>query len=144
MTQVHDSPQSWVSEHIQKYVETDGAEGHIWNGVPTLLLTTKGRKSGELRRTALIYGKHGSSYLIVASQGGAPSHPAWYLNLSENSEVQVQVGADKFVAQARTANEQEKPELWAEMVKIWPAYDEYQTKTDRPIPVVVLDPVESS
>ena len=144
MTQVHDSPQSWVSEHIQKYVETDGAEGHIWNGVPTLLLTTKGRKSGELRRTALIYGKHGSSYLIVASQGGAPSHPAWYLNLSENPEVQVQVGADKFVAQARTASEQEKPELWAEMVKIWPAYEEYQTKTDRPIPVVVLDPVESS
>jgi deazaflavin-dependent oxidoreductase (nitroreductase family) len=144
MTQVHDSPQSWVSEHIQKYVETDGAEGHVWNGVPTLLLTTKGRKSGELRRTALIYGKHGSSYLIVASRGGAPSHPAWYLNLSENTEVQVQVGADKFVAQARTASEQEKPELWAEMVKIWPAYDEYQTKTDRPIPVVVLDPVGSS
>jgi deazaflavin-dependent oxidoreductase (nitroreductase family) len=144
MTQVHDSPQSWVSEHIQKYVETDGAEGHIWNGVPTLLLTTKGRKSGELRRTALIYGKHGSSYLVVASQGGAPSHPAWYLNLSENSEVRVQVGADKFVAQARNASEQEKPELWAEMVKIWPAYDEYQTKTDRPIPLVVLDPVKGS
>jgi deazaflavin-dependent oxidoreductase (nitroreductase family) len=144
MTQVHDSPESWVSEHIQKYVETDGAEGHIWNGVPTLLLTTKGRKSGALRRTALIYGKHGSSYLIVASQGGAPSHPAWYLNLTEHPEVQVQVGADKFAAHARTASEQEKPELWAEMIKIWPAYDEYQTKTDRPIPVVVLDPVEGS
>lgn len=139
MTQVHDSPQGWVSEHIQKYVETDGAEGHIWNGVPTLLLTTKGRKSGELRRTALIYGQHGSSYLVVASRGGDDAHPAWYLNLSENPEVQVQVGSDKFDARARTATEQEKPELWATMTAIWPAYDEYQAKTARPIPVVVLE-----
>lgn len=141
MTEVHDSPEAWVSEHIQKYVDSDGAEGHIWNGVPTLLLTTKGRKSGELRRTALIYGEHGSSYLLVASQGGAPSHPAWYLNLQANPEVQVQVGAKKFTARARTATEQEKPELWATMVGIWPAYEEYQTRTERPIPVVVLDPI---
>lgn len=140
MTQVHDSPSSWVNDHIQQYVASDGAEGHIWNGVPTLLLTTQGRKTGELRRTALIYGQHGSSYLIVASQGGAPNHPAWYLNLEANPEVQVQVGPDKFTARARTATEQEKPELWRIMTGIWPAYDEYQTKTDRPIPVVILDP----
>jgi deazaflavin-dependent oxidoreductase (nitroreductase family) len=140
MTEVHDSPSSWVAEHIQKYVETDGEQGHIWNGVPTLLLTTKGRKTGELRRTALIYGKHGSSYLVVASKGGADDAPAWYLNLSANPEVQVQIGPEVFTAQARTATEDEKPELWSKMVDIWPAYDEYQTKTQRPIPVVVLDP----
>ncbi|MFL6161734.1 MAG: nitroreductase family deazaflavin-dependent oxidoreductase [Jatrophihabitantaceae bacterium] len=141
MTEVHDSPSSWVAEHIQKYVETDGAEGHIWNGVPTLLLTTKGRKSGELRRTALIYGKHGSSYLVVASRGGSDAPPAWYLNLSANPEVQVQIGPEVLTARARTATEEEKPELWGRMAEIWPAYDEYQTKTQRPIPVVVLDPV---
>jgi deazaflavin-dependent oxidoreductase (nitroreductase family) len=139
MTEVHDSPQGWVADHIKLYVETDGEQGHSWNGVPTLLLTTKGRKSGELRRTALIYGEHEGTYLLVASQGGADKHPAWYLNLEANPEVQVQVGADKFTARARTASEAEKPELWTEMTKIWPAYDEYQTKTKRPIPVVVLE-----
>jgi deazaflavin-dependent oxidoreductase (nitroreductase family) len=138
---VHDSPEGWVSEHIQRYVETDGEQGHDWNGVPTLLLTTKGRKSGKLRRTALIYGKAGSSYLVVASKGGAENHPAWYLNLTENPEVAVQVGADDFTAIARTASQDEKPELWRTMAEIWPDYDEYQTKTDRPIPVVVLDPI---
>ena len=141
MTEVHDSPTGWVAEHIKSYDETDGEQGHLWRGVPTLLLTTKGRKSGQWRRTALIYGQHGSSYLLVASQGGADTHPAWYLNLTANPEVQVQVGADKFTARARTATEQEKPELWAAMTAIWPAYDEYQTKTERPIPVVVLDRV---
>jgi deazaflavin-dependent oxidoreductase (nitroreductase family) len=135
MTEVHDSPQGWVADHIKSYVESDGEQGHVWNGVPTLLLTTKGRKSGELRRTALIYG----AYLVVASQGGADKHPAWYLNLEADPEVHVQVGSEKFTARARTATEQEKPELWTKMVSIWPAYDEYQTKTQRPIPVVVLD-----
>jgi deazaflavin-dependent oxidoreductase (nitroreductase family) len=138
-TEVHDSPAGWVNEHIQKYLETDGAEGHIWQGVPTLLLTTKGRKSGQWRRTALIYGEHNGAYVIVASQGGAPTHPAWYLNLQDNPEVRVQVAADKFEARARTATEQERPELWPLMAAIWPAYDEYQTKTDRQIPLVVLD-----
>ncbi len=140
MTEVHDSPESWVSDHIQRYIETDGAEGHIWQGVPTLLLTTQGRKSGQWHRTALIYGEHGSSYVVVASRGGAPSHPAWYLNLQANPEVRVQVADKKFTARARTATEQERPELWALMAKIWPDYDEYQKKTDRQIPVVVLDP----
>ena len=140
MTEVHDSPEGWVSDHIQQYVQTDEAQGHIWNGVPTLLLTTQGRKSGEWRRTALIYGEHGSSFVVVASKGGADSAPAWYLNLQANPEVRVQVGSRKFTARARTASAEEKPGLWAKMAEIWPAYDEYQTKTDRPIPVVVLDP----
>jgi deazaflavin-dependent oxidoreductase (nitroreductase family) len=141
MTDVHDSPTAWVADHIKHYVDTDGEQGHLWRGVPTLLLTTRGRKSGQLRRTALIYGEHGSSYLLVASQGGADTHPAWYLNLAANPEVELQVGSEKFSARARTATEQEKPELWAAMTAIWPAYDEYQTKTERPIPVVVLDRV---
>lgn len=138
---VHDSPTEWVSDHIQRYVETGGEDGHDWNGVPTLLLTTKGRKSGKLRRTALIYGKTGASYVIVASQGGAPTHPAWYLNLEANPEVALQVGPDDLTAIARTAGDDEKPELWRMMAEIFPNYDEYQTKTDRPIPVVVLDPI---
>lgn len=140
-TEVSDSPEGWVSEHIRKYVETDGAEGHIWNDVPTLLLTTKGRKSGLWRRTALIYGEHDGAHVIVASQGGAPTHPAWYLNLQDEPVVHVQVAADKFDARARTATAAERAKLWAKMADIWPAYDEYQTKTDREIPVVVLDRV---
>src|ERR1700712_808604 len=114
---VHDSPTEWVSDHIQRYVETGGEDGHDWNGVPTLLLTTKGRKSGKLRRTALIYGKTGSSYVIVASQGGAPTHPAWYLNLQANPEVALQVGPDDLTAVARTAGDDEKPELWRMMAE---------------------------
>ena len=138
---VYDSPEGWVADHVQRYVETNGEEGHDWNGVPTLLLTTKGRKTGKLRRTALIYGKYGSSYVVVASKGGDENHPAWYLNLAENPEVAVQVGSEDFVALARTADDTEKPELWQLMCQIWPAYEEYQTKTDRPIPIVVLERV---
>ncbi|MFC4145724.1 nitroreductase family deazaflavin-dependent oxidoreductase [Micromonospora mangrovi] len=138
--QVLDSPEGWVADHIRRYVETDGAEGHEWRpGVFTLLLTTRGRRSGKLRRTALIYGRDGDAYLVVASQGGAPEHPAWYLNLLAEPEVQVQVGAETFTARARTAGPDEKPRMWRTMTATWPAYDEYQAKTDREIPVVVLD-----
>ncbi|MER6757835.1 nitroreductase family deazaflavin-dependent oxidoreductase [Micromonospora echinofusca] len=138
--QVLDSPQGWVADHIRRYVETDGAEGHEWQpGVFTLLLTTRGRRSGKLRRTALIYGRDGDAYLVVASQGGDPKHPAWYLNLLDEPLVEVQVGAERFTARARTATAEEKPRMWSTMAAIWPAYDEYQAKTDRDIPVVVLD-----
>ncbi|MBM0226648.1 MULTISPECIES: nitroreductase family deazaflavin-dependent oxidoreductase [Micromonospora] len=138
--QVLDSPEGWVADHIRRYVETDGAEGHEWRpGVWTLLLTTRGRRSGKLRRTALIYGRDGDAYLVVGSQGGAPEHPAWYLNLLAEPEVQVQVGAEKFTARARSATGEEKPRMWRTMTETWPAYDEYQTKTDREIPVVVLE-----
>ena len=138
---VYDSPEGWVSDHIQRYVETGGQEGHVWNGVPTLLLTTKGRKSGKLRRTALIYGKSGSSYVVVASKGGDPNHPAWYLNLTENPEVAVQVGAGRFRRDRPDGRRVGEAGAVGADVRIWPAYEEYQTKTDRPIPVVVLDPV---
>ena len=139
---VKDSPTGWVNAHIQKYVETDGAEGHEWRpGVHTLLLTTKGRKSGELRRTALIYQRDGADYVVVASQGGKPTHPSWYLNLSEEPVVDVQVAADKFQARARTAGPGERDRLWKLMNEVWPDYTEYQKKTDREIPVVVLEPI---
>jgi deazaflavin-dependent oxidoreductase (nitroreductase family) len=146
-----DTPGEWQREHLRRYVETDGAEGHMWNlpwaelrsspDAPTLLLTTRGRRSGKLRRTPLIYGQDGDRYLVVASAGGAPQHPAWYLNLAADPRVQVQVRGERFEAEARTATEEEKPRLWQEMARIWPAYDEYQTKTDRQLPVVILQPV---
>jgi deazaflavin-dependent oxidoreductase (nitroreductase family) len=138
--EVTDSPMGWVAEHVDRYVETDGREGHEWRGVPTLLLTTRGRKSGKMRRTALIYGKDGEErYLLMASKGGAPEHPSWYLNLAAHSEVEVQVGADKFAARARTADAREKPRLWQLMASIWPDYDGYQKKTGRDIPVVIVE-----
>ncbi len=126
-------------EHVDRYEATAGEEGHEWRGAQTLILTTKGRKSGEERKAPLIYAEHDGDYLIVASKGGAPEPPAWYVNLQADPEVQVQVKGDKFTARARDATPEEKPELWKIMTGEWPAYDEYQTKTDRPIPVVVLE-----
>jgi len=126
-------------EHVDRYVATDGEDGHEWEGTQTLLLTTTGRRSGEQRVQPLIYGTSGDDYLVVASKGGAPQHPAWYLNLEANPEVEVQVKGEKFKAHARTADPDEKAKLWPIMTKEWPSYDDYQQKTDRDIPVVVLE-----
>ena len=126
-------------EHVRRYQETDGAEGHDWQGTTVLILTTTGRRSGEERSTPLIYGTHGDDYVVVASKGGAEEDPAWYLNLSEAPEVRVQVRGNRFKAHARTASADEKSELWKMMTERWPAYDEYQHKTTRNIPVVVLE-----
>jgi len=127
-------------EHVKRYLETDGEEGHEWRrGAPILLLTTTGRKSGRKITKALIYQPNGDDYLIVASRGGAPNHPEWYLNLEANPEVEVQVRGDRFKARARTATPEEKPDLWQRMVAVWPDYAEYQKRTDRPIPVVILE-----
>jgi deazaflavin-dependent oxidoreductase (nitroreductase family) len=142
MSEVVDSPKGWVNEHIQRYVASGGEDGHEWKpGVPTLLLTTTGNKSGLQRRTALIYGRDGDTYLVVASNGGAPGHPAWYRNLDVDPHVRVQVGPDEFEATARTATGDERDRLWPVVTAVWPAYDDYQGKTDRQIPVVVLTPV---
>ena len=141
MAEVTDSPVSWVAEHTRRYVESGGEDGHEWRpGVPTLLLTTTGRKSGVQRRTALIYGRDTEDYVVVASKGGASEHPAWYLNLQAQPEVELQVFDAVVPATARTVQGAERERLWALMREIWPAYDEYQTKTDREIPVVVLTP----
>ena len=126
-------------KHVDRYVETDGKEGYVWrNGAPILILTTRGRKSGEQRSNALIFGQRGDDYLVVGSKGGAPKPPSWYLNLQANPEVQVQVQGDRFAAHARTAGAGEKPELWKIMTAVWPDYDAYQRRAEREIPVVVL------
>jgi deazaflavin-dependent oxidoreductase (nitroreductase family) len=127
-------------EHTQRYRETDGAEGHDWQGTQTLLLTTTGRKSGEPRELPLIYAPWDDTYLIVASKGGADAPPAWYLNIQENpDDVEIQVKGERFKVRPRDATPDEKPEMWKTMTAEWPAYDEYQEKTDREIPVVVLE-----
>lgn len=135
-----DSPSDWVKDHIDRYVATDGKDGHEWrDGVTTLLLTVKGRRSGKPYRTALIYDRDGDKYVVVASKGGAPEHPDWYRNLAANPEVVVQVLGDVFTAHARTATAEERPKLWDMMTKMWPEYNNYQEKTDRDIPVVILE-----
>lgn len=134
-----DSPTEWVADHIRRYVESNGEDGHIWRGVTTLLLTTTGRKSGLRRRTALIYGSDGDRLIIVASKGGHRSHPLWYENLLANPTVEVQVGPEVFSARAKTVSDDSDYEhLWGLMVSIWPGFDEYKVKTSRKIPLVEL------
>jgi deazaflavin-dependent oxidoreductase (nitroreductase family) len=137
---------AWIQDHLKRYIATNGEDGYLWDAslgggkglVPTLLLTTTGRKSGRELTLPLIFGQSGQDYVIVASKGGAPAHPAWYLNLDANPEVHVQVKADKFKANAHTANAEERARLWPLMVGIYGPYADYQKKTDRQIPVVVL------
>lgn len=127
-------------EHVERYEATDGKEGYDWrNDTTILILSTTGRKSGQVRKNALIFRPHGQAYLVVASKGGAEDPPDWYRNLSDHPDVQVQIKGEKFAARARTASPQEKPELWQEMLQAWPAYAEYQDKTSRDIPVVILE-----
>jgi deazaflavin-dependent oxidoreductase (nitroreductase family) len=133
-------PPGWPRDHVRRYVETAGREGHEWrDGVYTLLLTTKGRRSGRARRTPLIYGHDGDRYVVVASKGGSDDHPEWYRNLRADPEVAVQVAGERFPAQARTATGEERAKLWSLMTGIWPDYDQYQRRTGRRIPVVVLE-----
>lgn len=137
--EIVDSPTEWVADHIARYVQSNGEDGHIWQGVPTLLLTTVGKVSGANRRTALIYGRIGNDYVIVASKGGHPTHPLWYNNLVSQPTVRLQVGAEVFDATATTMAEGiDRETAWAEMVRIWPGFADYQEKTDRRIPLVQL------
>lgn len=133
-------PGSWQRTHLEQYVATGGVEGHHWQGTTTLLLTTHGRRTGKARRTPLIYGRHRDAYLVIASKGGSDQHPEWYRNLAADPRVRVQVADEMFDAVARTATPEEKAQLWPVMTAQWPAYDDYRTKTDRDIPLVVLDP----
>lgn len=128
------------AEHIRRYRETGGEVGYLWNGVPTLLLTTTGRRTGERRTSALIFGRDGEDYLVIASKGGAPRHPQWYENLTAYPGAEIQVRAQHLPVTARTASADEKPRLWKIMTGLWPNYDAYQARTDRLIPVVVLSP----
>ena len=128
----------WVVDHMNRYLETDGKDGHIWRGVPTLLLTTLGRSSGEQRMLPLIYGKDGDDHIIIASKGGHADHPAWFLNLEASNGVSVQVAADKFSATAEVVEGADRARIWDMMAEIFPPYNDYQQKTDRLIPVVRL------
>ena len=127
-------------KHIERYEATDGAEGYDWeNGTTILLLHTKGRKSGKEVTSPLIFREYNGDYLVVASKGGSPEAPDWFLNLEADPSVTVQIKGDKFTAHARTATPEERPAMWDHMVEVWPAYADYQTKTDREIPIVVLE-----
>ena len=127
-------------EHVRRYQETDGDEGYEWReGSHILLLTTTGRNSGNETTTPLIFGMDGDNPVIVASKGGAPEHPGWYKNLVKNPAAEVQIKGETFPVRARDAEGDERERLWQMMNGIWKHYDEYQTKTDRPIPVVVLE-----
>lgn len=141
----------WMVEHTNRYLSSGGTDGHMYKVtppglsemvVPSLLLTTTGRKSGEKFIFPLFYGKTGDSYIIVASKGGAPQHPGWYRNLLADPNADVQVGTEKFKARARTVTGAERARLWDVALKFWPPYADYQKKTEREIPVVVLDPVK--
>jgi deazaflavin-dependent oxidoreductase (nitroreductase family) len=135
-----DASHLFGDEHVRSYRETGGELGHDWKeGTSTLLLTTKGRKSGEPRTTPLIYGRSGDDYLIVASKGGSDIQPGWFSNIEQDPIVEIQVMDDVFEARARTATAEERPAMWQEMVGHWPYYDDYQARTDREIPVVVLE-----
>src|ERR1700674_5495612 len=140
----------WMVEHANRYLSSGGTDGHLYKmtqpgrpemTVPSLLLTTTGRKSGERFIFPLFYGKAGDSYIVVASKGGAPQHPGWYRNLLANPDVDVQVGTAKMKARARTATGEERARLWEKALEFWPPYADYQRKTEREIPVVVLDPI---
>jgi proline iminopeptidase len=140
----------WQLDHANRYLSSGGADGHMYTitppgypemTVPSLLLTTTGRKSGDKLIFPLFYGLIGNSYLIVASKGGAPDHPSWYKNLLANPEVEIQVGTQKLKAKARTVEGEERATLWQEALKFWPPYADYAKKTEREIPVVVLDPI---
>jgi len=140
-TEPKDSPTGWVNDHIKQYLDSGGADGHDWRGTSTLLLTVTGRKSGTRHRTALIYRKVGDDYVIVASKGGAPQHPQWFFNLEADPDVTVQVKDDVFAGRARVTTGEERARLWPLMVEVWPDYANYQTRTDREIPVVAIERV---
>ena len=141
----------WMVDHANRYLSSGGTDGHMYKmvrpgmpemSIPSLLLTTTGRKSGQSYMFPLFYGQTGKSYFVIASKGGAPEHPGWYRNILGNPEVSVQVGTAKIKAKARTATGEERAKLWEAAVKIWPPFADYQVKaTGREIPVVVLDPV---
>jgi deazaflavin-dependent oxidoreductase (nitroreductase family) len=127
-------------DHVHAYRESDGEVGYMWNGVPTLLLTATGRRTGRELTSALIFGRDDDNYLVVASMGGAPRHPSWYRNLLAHPEAEIQVLAERIPVIARTASVGEKPRLWQIVLDVWPNYATYQARTDRDIPVVVLSP----
>lgn len=125
-------------EHVRVYRETAGERGYRWRGTTILLLTTKGRKSGESRTTPLIHRTDGDRWIVVASKGGAPENPGWYENLKANPDATIQVKGETVSVRGTVAEGEERARLWSLMTEVWPAYDEYQARTERRIPIVVL------
>ncbi len=138
MTMSESDDELFGAEHVRVYRETDGERGWRWRGATILLLTTRGRRSGEQRTTPLIYRGVGDRWVVVASKGGAPANPDWYENLLAEGEATIQVLGETVPVRVDTASGEERARLWSSMVQVWPAYDEYQTRTEREIPVVVL------
>lgn len=134
------SPWEPVAEQVRLYEETGGEEGGTLEGQPCVILTTRGRKTGKLRKTPLMRVEHDGTYAVVASLGGAPQHPVWYLNLVADPDVTLQDGAEVTDRRAREVSGEEKAAWWARATEVWPAYDDYQAATEREIPVVVLEP----
>jgi len=126
------------AEHVRVYRETAGERGHHWHGATILLLTSEGRASGESRTTPLIYRTDGDRWVVVASRGGAPTNPSWFENLQANLDAAIQVKGETVPVRATKAEGEERRRLWSLMTEVWPAYDDYQARTDREIPVVVL------
>ena len=126
------------AEHVRVYRETAGQRGYHWRGTTILLLTTTGRSSGESRTTPLIHRTDGDRWVVIASKGGAPDNPAWYENLKADPRATIEVMGEEIPVIASTAAGEERTRLWSLLAEAWPAYDDYQRKTDREIPVVVL------
>lgn len=135
------SPTGWVAEQARLYEESGGTKGAVVQGAPCLLLDYRGRRSGQWRRTVLIYGRDGDDYLIVASNGGADTHPLWYLNLRDEPDVRLRVGTERFDARAETLSAEDKERVWPHLVEVFAPYADYRRKTTRDIPVVRLSRV---
>jgi deazaflavin-dependent oxidoreductase (nitroreductase family) len=131
----------WVAKQVDKIESSGGTEGVVLQGVPIVVLTMRGRKSGKVRKAGVMRVEHDGSYAAVASKGGDPNNPGWYLNLVEDPEVVVQDGTDVIEMRAREVTGDERDAWWARAVEVWPQYDAYQEKTSRQIPVLVLEPV---
>ncbi len=134
------SPWKFAADQVAAYEASGGVEGGTLQGKPVIILTTRGRHSGKVRKTPLMRVEHDGAYAVVASMGGAPKHPVWYLNLTASPDVTLQDGPSVYEMRAREVHGDEKARWWAVAVAAWPAYADYQTKTDRQIPVVVLEP----
>jgi proline iminopeptidase len=140
MSTLESAAQLFGDEHVRSYLETDGKIGYRWKeDSPIAILLTTARTSGEQRASPLIFGRDGDNIVLVASKGGAPKHPGWYRNLRKHPDAEIQIMGDRWRVRARDAEAEERERLWELMAWIWPHYDEYATRTDREIPVVVLE-----
>jgi deazaflavin-dependent oxidoreductase (nitroreductase family) len=134
------SPEKWVRDQVEAYERSDGTEKTTLRGVPVVVVTSVGAKSGKLRKNPVMRVEHDGSYALVASKGGSPEHPTWYHNLVGHPTVELQDGPDRRDYTVRVADGEEREEWWQRAVEVWPDYASYQTKTDREIPVFIAEP----